>query len=349
MTKSKFLFLILILFSFDNKGFSQSLTIQETINYLNKIFMQTSEHVTIRPLRYRVTPIDADYNSIKDWGDKSEYWRLSNDSQMHVYAGCKVETFFTVSIDKEGFLKFQRTVTMTNCNDKKNNVENDLRESDKINIDDIDLERITSYLPSTDESNDNDSKDCEAVVIPCIDNDVKCIYCESKYGRMINNELKFNFKKAAYTLYIYSNDIKYDTKRFYNALMYVIYSAKEQGYHRQRNDEHDPFVSPSTDDNRTLNKSTNSKAEYRIPLKKENGVLTLIVNLGGRTNAKFILDSGAGESNISSDLEKRLLANGVIKEKDYLTNGLYKLADGSIQECKRVRISKIVVGDKTFY
>jgi len=39
----------------------------------------------------------------------------------------------------------------------------------------------------------------------------------------------------------------------------------------------------------------------------------------------------------------------IIKQKDYLSNGLYKLADGPITECKRVKISKVTVGGKTIY
>jgi len=342
MIKSKFLFLtLIILFSFSNKGNSQTLTIQETIDYLNKILIQSPHKEQIRPLKL----------SNND-EDRLERIRLMSDSARHVYIGCNVVTTMKLSIDKEGFLTIEKFVTTTNCNDEKNNVNDELRESAKINVDDIDLEKIDMFFPKKDQSwefelNDN-VNECGAISLVCSDRDAKSLSYENKYGQYNyeNRQWQYKFKIAAYMINIYSEDFKYDVKRFYNAIKYLIYSAKEQGYHRQRND--DPFVSTSIGENR-INTHTNSKTEYRIPLKKENGVLTLMINLGGGIKAIFILDSGAGESNISSDLEKKLLVNGVIRERDYLTNGLYKLADGSIQECKRVRISKIVVGAKTLY
>jgi hypothetical protein len=49
---------------------------------------------------------------------------------------------------------------------------------------------------------------------------------------------------------------------------------------------------------------------------------------------------------MSSDLEKKLINNGIIKPTDYRVNGLYRLADGSVVENRRVNISKIKIGNK---
>ena len=64
-------------------------------------------------------------------------------------------------------------------------------------------------------------------------------------------------------------------------------------------------------------------------------------------NVKFILDFGAGECNISPETEIILKAKGIITQKDYLSNGLYRMADGSIVENRRVKISKMAIGNKT--
>lgn len=139
----------------------------------------------------------------------------------------------------------------------------------------------------------------------------------------------------------------YDARRFHKAIVYLISLATDLGY--KRNDTNDPFArKPANVKIKSPKKVTSVGIESKIPLKEENGVYTLTVSLSGIIS-KFILDSGAGESNISSELEKKLLANGIIKQKDYLTNGLYRLADGSIQECRRVRIPKMTVGNKTVY
>ncbi len=73
------------------------------------------------------------------------------------------------------------------------------------------------------------------------------------------------------------------------------------------------------------------------------------VTLGNIIKSRFILDSGAGDCSISSELENNLKASGVIKEKDYLPNALYRIADGSVSVCKRVKIPKIIVGGKIIY
>ena len=114
-------------------------------------------------------------------------------------------------------------------------------------------------------------------------------------------------------------------------------------YNRKINDPY--YVMKLTDKNKNY-KPEQKKLENRIPLREENGVLSLDVNLNGHIY-RFILDSGAGESSMSSELENFLLKNGTIKPQDYLANGSYILADGSTVECKRVNITKILVGNKT--
>ena len=130
-----------------------------------------------------------------------------------------------------------------------------------------------------------------------------------------------------------------DARRFLNALKYLVSQIKELKYQvKETPDPYDSLV------NKELNPS--HKGKTPILLKPQNGVFSLSVNLNG-VAARFILDSGAGESTISSEFENLLLSKGKIAKRDYLNNGLYQLADGSIVECKRIKIAKVNVGNKT--
>ena len=75
---------------------------------------------------------------------------------------------------------------------------------------------------------------------------------------------------------------------------------------------------------------------------EEGSVFILTVALGN-SKKQFILDSGAGEVTISSELERSLIASGYIKGSDFLVSGLYQIADGSIILCKRVLLKNISV------
>ena len=72
------------------------------------------------------------------------------------------------------------------------------------------------------------------------------------------------------------------------------------------------------------------------------------VNIGD-IKKQFVLDSGASEISISSNLERELIAKGIIKKEHYLQSALYKIADGSIVTKRRVLIPKIKVGDFELY
>lgn len=138
-------------------------------------------------------------------------------------------------------------------------------------------------------------------------------------------------------------------KVYYHGLQYLI-SLIKQNVIKDNYNIKDPFVTkknePQLDVAKPEIKKVNVKSESNIPLIEKNGVVHLTITLGEKFLSRFILDSGAGECNMSSNLEKKLIENGVIKTADYLANGLYRLADGSIIENKRVRISKVKIGNR---
>ncbi|MBS4063888.1 MAG: retroviral-like aspartic protease family protein [Chitinophagaceae bacterium] len=122
---------------------------------------------------------------------------------------------------------------------------------------------------------------------------------------------------------------------YYNGLKYLISQLKLEVDAQNKITVEDPFA--------------NQKQDKLIPrkdviiLSKGEGVSFVHVTLG-KKSVKFILDSGADDCSISDKLESELLKNGDVKKSDYLPNGLYKLADGSIVECRRFKINKMKVG-----
>src|SRR5690606_14707407 len=95
----------------------------------------------------------------------------------------------------------------------------------------------------------------------------------------------------------------------------------------------------------TYENSSDKKVE-KINLKEKNG--TFIVDVKFKNlNIPFVLDSGAAEISISTTLEEQLLMNGTITKDDYLSDGLYRVADGRIVSQRRVLIKKLSVGKFT--
>ncbi len=162
---------------------------------------------------------------------------------------------------------------------------------------------------------------------------------ETEFDSSINKYSKWGIVKNSVSLSI--NHRSY-LKVYYNGIKYLMALAKSQIPKEEIEVIEDPFVLKKS---QSISKNGNSPS--KVILKKENGVTSLSVTVGGKITSKFILDSGAGECNISSELEKKLIANGIIKKTDYLVNGLYKLADGSIVENRRVKIPKMKIGNKT--
>jgi hypothetical protein len=84
----------------------------------------------------------------------------------------------------------------------------------------------------------------------------------------------------------------------------------------------------------------------RVDLLHTMGVYKLKVKVGS-VEKYFVLDSGAGDVFISSDYERELLLEGLIKKADYKSSKMYILADGKQVDCRRVVLNGIQVGGYT--
>lgn len=298
----KYFFILFLLFSV--KGYSQSLSIDETIAYLNKL---SFEH------------------------PGKGYYESAADGIFNAGNNCEIKITYKLSYNStKTLLSVQETVERISCpnlpktykkkNEKGNWIKNGYLYS--FDISDFDLTGVQLML----EKKDNRIE---------VNGDVgyyEFDTTQNKYSGLgiLRKQFRISCDNPSYL------------KVFFNGLRYLITIAKEQIPEEKEEIVDDPFI------NKKNNPSTSTiKKESTIPLSENDGVFSLNVTIGGKVLSKFILDSGAGECNISSDLEKRLIANGLIKSSDYLNNGLYKLADGSIVENRRIKLSKMRIGNKT--
>ena len=158
---------------------------------------------------------------------------------------------------------------------------------------------------------------------------------------MENEALKTNFSKefsdrpTAYNHYdfihlFYLKNEETQEKVFI-ALNYILFELN-----RLKNQESDLTL------NQIISNS-NTKREV-VELEKKSGVSYLTIDIGG-IKTSVILDSGASDVSISKKFEKRLLENGIIETKNYLTPGLYTIADGSIVQSDRFIIPYIKINN----
>lgn len=84
----------------------------------------------------------------------------------------------------------------------------------------------------------------------------------------------------------------------------------------------------------------------RVALVRQMSVYKLKVKAGD-VEKYFILDSGAGDVFISSDYERELLLEGLIRKQDYKSSRTYTMANGKQIECRRVVLNNIQVGGYT--
>ena len=148
-----------------------------------------------------------------------------------------------------------------------------------------------------------------------------------KYNISYTNEL---------TLWI---EQEYNAKKALTAFEYLFSLFDELKIER---DKDDPFANIAKAKEVRF-KNSNSGT---IQLKEQNGTFQIPVKMGGISKS-FVLDSGASDTTISSELEAQLIRNGTITKANYLSNTLYRIADGSIISQRRFILKSLKVGNFT--
>lgn len=154
----------------------------------------------------------------------------------------------------------------------------------------------------------------------------------------IDNCPRDNMNPTDY-VFIGINDI-YNNKKLYNAFKYLFALINENGTYI-RNDS-DPFSPNNFGKEKSI--IINNGNNQNVQLTKIGGVYHLPVTIGNLTK-NFILDSGASDVLISQEIEKNLIVNKKITKSNYLSPSLYKIADGSIIECRRLLLPEIKIGN----
>lgn len=85
----------------------------------------------------------------------------------------------------------------------------------------------------------------------------------------------------------------------------------------------------------------------KFPLLKKGDLNYIIVSFGDK-EYEFLLDTGASDVLINSEIEKNLLNTGALRTTDYLETVKYKFADGSSKYFKTANLYSVKIGDTSF-
>jgi len=83
-----------------------------------------------------------------------------------------------------------------------------------------------------------------------------------------------------------------------------------------------------------------------VPLQQQGGTFTVPVHINGAITLNFVVDSGAADVSIPSDVVATLMRTGTLKKADFLGQRTYVLADGSKVLSQTFRIRSMKVGDR---
>lgn len=157
-------------------------------------------------------------------------------------------------------------------------------------------------------------------------------------SKCIENDSYNLNKQPTSSLNIKIDDI-YNQKKLFNSFKYFFELVELDGSYIRK--DKDPFSPNNFGKERSI--VINNSNNKNIALSKIGGVYHLPVTIGNLTQ-NFILDSGASDVLISQEIEKNLIDNKKITKSNYLSPSLYKIADGSIIECRRLLLPEIKIG-----
>lgn len=86
-------------------------------------------------------------------------------------------------------------------------------------------------------------------------------------------------------------------------------------------------------------------ATTAIPLKKDSGIYVVPVSANGSATFDCIVDSGASDVNIPTEVFRKLLRAGAVRQSDFVGMEEYTLADGSTQRGRTYRFKSLKVGN----
>lgn len=158
------------------------------------------------------------------------------------------------------------------------------------------------------------------------------MYCdESQYQTCIDGNFAISFQHISQNAY--------ELKKLYNAFRYLK-SIAEIDKRFVRNTK-DIF----SDENFFDQMESLSTESSIIEMRPRNGVNYVGVEILGAESYEFVFDTGASTVTVNEDIERELWASKTISRNNYVSSGLYRIADGSIVEARRLIIPKMIIGN----
>ena len=93
-------------------------------------------------------------------------------------------------------------------------------------------------------------------------------------------------------------------------------------------------------------RSTAPGGSVSVPIRRQGGTFTVPAEINERVTLRFIVDSGASDVNIPSDVVAGMLASGALSRSDFLGRRDYVLADGSRISAETFRIRSLRIGGR---
>lgn len=132
--------------------------------------------------------------------------------------------------------------------------------------------------------------------------------------------------------------------RIFKAFEYLFSELRVSDKYNDQNYDDDPFSNNNLKGKKSF--VSGSPSTENINLETYGGVYKVWVKIGS-LEQHFVLDSGASEISLSKNTERELIDNGIVTKGDYIEPALFKLADGSIIECRRLIIPEMTIGNYT--
>jgi predicted aspartyl protease len=85
-----------------------------------------------------------------------------------------------------------------------------------------------------------------------------------------------------------------------------------------------------------------------IPLENSGGIYMAPVLLNGFLPIPFVVDSGAADVSLPADVVLTLFRTGTISDSDFIGEGKYRLADGSVMKSPQFFLHEVKVGNHSF-
>jgi predicted aspartyl protease len=91
--------------------------------------------------------------------------------------------------------------------------------------------------------------------------------------------------------------------------------------------------------------SSKTAGQILVPLKREGGTFTVPVLINKAIPLNFVVDSGADDVSVPSDVVLTLIRTGTLQDSDFIGTQTYKLADGSTAPSRTFRIRSLTVNN----